>query len=182
MSARTLQVRLRALLIFLFVCACACGVCACGVCVCTVDHCSGVFQFFPDARPCRGLEEALARYREITPSVQLSGNSSFLYFRTRVRVRPQFTDEYMALCLLVLQLAPWPRTGPTSLYASFRPQLSRTHARTKRNRSLTFCFVGERPVRRSSMRPSALCVRRAPTTFSSSLPMARWVFFFSSLS
>ncbi len=27
------------------------------------------------------------------------------------------------------------------------------------------------------MRPSALCVRRAPTTFSSSLPMARWVLF-----
>jgi hypothetical protein len=37
----------------------------------------GVFQFFPDARPCRGLEEALARYREITPSVQLSGPTSF---------------------------------------------------------------------------------------------------------
>lgn len=36
-----------------------------------------VFPFFPDRRPCRGLEEALARYTEITPSVQLSGPTSF---------------------------------------------------------------------------------------------------------
>jgi len=35
-----------------------------------------VFPFFPD-RPCFGFEEALRRYTEITPMVQLSGPTSF---------------------------------------------------------------------------------------------------------
>ncbi|CAI0428169.1 unnamed protein product [Linum tenue] len=33
-----------------------------------------VFSFYPDHRPCRGFEEALARYREIIPHLQLSGS------------------------------------------------------------------------------------------------------------
>ncbi|CAI0428170.1 unnamed protein product [Linum tenue] len=36
-----------------------------------------VFSFYPDHRPCRGFEEALARYREIIPHLQLSGPTSF---------------------------------------------------------------------------------------------------------
>jgi hypothetical protein len=35
-----------------------------------------VFPFFPD-RPCNGIAEALNRYSEITPSIQLSGPTSF---------------------------------------------------------------------------------------------------------
>ncbi|KAL6070530.1 E3 ubiquitin-protein ligase RGLG2, variant 2 [Balamuthia mandrillaris] len=37
----------------------------------------GVFRFFADGRPCRGFQEALARYKEITPRVLLSGPTSF---------------------------------------------------------------------------------------------------------
>ncbi|CAI0445691.1 unnamed protein product [Linum tenue] len=33
-----------------------------------------VFSIYPDHRPCRGFEEALARYREIIPHLQLSGS------------------------------------------------------------------------------------------------------------
>ncbi|CAI0427879.1 unnamed protein product, partial [Linum tenue] len=36
-----------------------------------------VFSIYPDHRPCRGFEEALARYREIIPHLQLSGPTSF---------------------------------------------------------------------------------------------------------
>ncbi|GAB2218612.1 hypothetical protein Droror1_Dr00001838 [Drosera rotundifolia] len=40
-------------------------------------HDSDVFSFYPDLRPCRGFEEALDRYREITPLIKLSGPTSF---------------------------------------------------------------------------------------------------------
>jgi hypothetical protein len=36
-----------------------------------------VFPFFPDARPCRGVDEMLQRYAEITPGIALGGPTSF---------------------------------------------------------------------------------------------------------
>ncbi|XP_072980133.1 E3 ubiquitin-protein ligase RGLG3-like [Typha angustifolia] len=41
----------------------------------THDH--SVFSFYSDHRPCRGFEEALARYRQIVPHLNLSGPTSF---------------------------------------------------------------------------------------------------------
>jgi len=38
---------------------------------------TGVFPFFPDSRHCRGFNEVLLRYTEITPGVKLSGPTSF---------------------------------------------------------------------------------------------------------
>ncbi|KAG6471931.1 hypothetical protein ZIOFF_069384 [Zingiber officinale] len=40
-------------------------------------HDQDVFSFYPGNRPCHGFEEALDRYREIAPFVQLSGPTSF---------------------------------------------------------------------------------------------------------
>ncbi|KAJ6737293.1 COPINE FAMILY PROTEIN 1 [Salix viminalis] len=40
-------------------------------------HDKYVFSFYPDNRPCNGLEEALTRYREIVPHLNLSGPTSF---------------------------------------------------------------------------------------------------------
>lgn len=40
-------------------------------------HDKYVFSFYPDHRPCHGLEEALSRYREIVPHLKLSGPTSF---------------------------------------------------------------------------------------------------------
>jgi len=164
---------LRAQLIFLFV-SCVRVVCVC-VCVSiTAVACSSSSptraRVVAWRRPSRATGRSLPRF---------SSAVSFIFLtRTcvRVRVRSQLADEYMAWCVSSCcnELAPWPRTGPTSLYAFLPP----THrARSPRSPRSHLCFVGERPVRRSSMRPSALCVRRAPTTFSSSLPMARWVLF-----
>ena len=36
-----------------------------------------VCSFFENDRPCRGMDEALARYRAIIPSIQLAGPTSF---------------------------------------------------------------------------------------------------------
>jgi len=36
-----------------------------------------IFPFYPDSRPCNGVQEVLARYTEITPDVQLAGPTSF---------------------------------------------------------------------------------------------------------
>lgn len=43
-------------------------------------HAKSVFSFYPDNRPCRGFEEALARYREIVPHLNLSGHIIYLMF------------------------------------------------------------------------------------------------------
>ncbi|KAJ6378026.1 hypothetical protein OIU78_028290 [Salix suchowensis] len=56
-------------------------------------HDKYVFSFYPDNRPCNGLEEALARYREIVPHLKLSGS-----------MRPSFL---LALQLLTRQLTLW---------------------------------------------------------------------------
>ncbi|XVE86502.1 hypothetical protein DITRI_Ditri18aG0038700 [Diplodiscus trichospermus] len=40
-------------------------------------HDKYVFSFYPDHRPCLGFEEALARYREIVPLLNLAGPTSF---------------------------------------------------------------------------------------------------------
>ena len=41
----------------------------------TNDH--SVFSFFQQERPANGLDEALARYRQICPLVRLAGPTSF---------------------------------------------------------------------------------------------------------
>lgn len=40
-------------------------------------HDQEVFSFYPEDRPCDGFEEALQRYREIVPHLQLAGPTSF---------------------------------------------------------------------------------------------------------
>ncbi|KAJ3681182.1 hypothetical protein LUZ60_015671 [Juncus effusus] len=40
-------------------------------------HDKDVFSFYSNGRPCNGFTEALERYRQIVPSIQLSGPTSF---------------------------------------------------------------------------------------------------------
>jgi E3 ubiquitin-protein ligase RGLG len=35
------------------------------------------FPFFPDGRPCQGIQEALQRYTQLCSSVELSGPTNF---------------------------------------------------------------------------------------------------------
>jgi E3 ubiquitin-protein ligase RGLG len=43
----------------------------------STTHDKHVFSFYPDHRPCDGMEEALARYRAIIPNLRLAGPTSF---------------------------------------------------------------------------------------------------------
>lgn len=36
-----------------------------------------IFPFYPDGSPCRGVADAMKRYGEITPYIQLGGPTSF---------------------------------------------------------------------------------------------------------
>ncbi|KAL9257751.1 E3 ubiquitin-protein ligase RGLG3-like protein [Drosera capensis] len=73
-------------------------------------HDSDVFGFYPDLRPCRGFEEALDRYRKITPLIKLSG---FMMFSSRNSSGVRFFMLNSAAGLL--DLTPIGLiTGPTS--------------------------------------------------------------------
>lgn len=43
----------------------------------STTHDKQVFSFYPDHRPCDGMEEALARYHTIVPYLRLAGPTSF---------------------------------------------------------------------------------------------------------
>lgn len=58
-----------------------------------------VAPYFPD-RPCRGFEEVLQRYNEITPHIQLSGPTSFApLIREAIRIVSQ-TRQYHILVII----------------------------------------------------------------------------------
>ncbi|XP_012848392.1 PREDICTED: E3 ubiquitin-protein ligase RGLG1-like [Erythranthe guttata] len=60
-----------------------------------------VFSFYPDSRPCNGFEEALSRYREIVPNVQLSGPSSFApIIETAIGIVDQSGGQYHILLII----------------------------------------------------------------------------------
>lgn len=82
----------------------------------------GVFPFWPDRRPARGLDEVLARYNEITPYVVLSGPTNFApAIRQAVQI-VQASGEYHILVIIadgeVIQVQ---ETRQAIIEASYHP-------------------------------------------------------------
>ncbi|WOL01523.1 E3 ubiquitin-protein ligase [Canna indica] len=65
----------------------------------THDH--SVFCFYPDNRPCHGFEEALSRYRQIVPHLNLSGPTSFApVIRASIDVVKRSNWQYHVLVII----------------------------------------------------------------------------------
>lgn len=65
----------------------------------THDH--SVFSFYSDHHPCHGFEEALARYREIVPHLNLSGPTSFApVIRAAIHVVEKSNWQYHVLVII----------------------------------------------------------------------------------
>eukprot|EP01105_Mastigella_eilhardi_P009078 TRINITY_DN2160_c0_g1_i1.p2 TRINITY_DN2160_c0_g1~~TRINITY_DN2160_c0_g1_i1.p2 ORF type:complete len:114 (-),score=18.28 TRINITY_DN2160_c0_g1_i1:340-681(-) len=78
-----------------------------------------VFPFFPDARPCDGVSEVLARYNEITPHVNLSGPTSFAPLIDKAIEIVQATRAYHILIMSARcgSLFVYPQPNAASLMA-----------------------------------------------------------------
>lgn len=64
-------------------------------------HDQDVFSFYPDHRPCHGFEEALSRYREILPHVQLAGPTSFApIIEAAIGIVAQSGGQYHVLLII----------------------------------------------------------------------------------
>eukprot|EP01107_Rhizomastix_libera_P003350 TRINITY_DN15875_c0_g1_i1.p1 TRINITY_DN15875_c0_g1~~TRINITY_DN15875_c0_g1_i1.p1 ORF type:complete len:264 (-),score=55.72 TRINITY_DN15875_c0_g1_i1:49-840(-) len=59
-----------------------------------------VFPFYPDNHPCDGVSDALRRYTEITPSVQMLGPTSFAPAIDRAIQIVQQTGQYHILIII----------------------------------------------------------------------------------
>lgn len=64
-------------------------------------HDEFVFSFYADYRPCRGFEEALERYRQIVPHLNLSGPTSFApLIHAAIDIVERSNGQYHVLVLI----------------------------------------------------------------------------------
>ena len=59
-----------------------------------------VFPFFPDERPCHGVQEILLRYTEVAPHVNMSGPTSFAALVNKAVEIVQKTKQYHILIII----------------------------------------------------------------------------------
>lgn len=52
--------------------------------IAATTHDQSVFSFYRDNQPCDGFEQALARYRELVPQLNLAGWCTIICFKLHI--------------------------------------------------------------------------------------------------
>ncbi|KAJ6733659.1 COPINE FAMILY PROTEIN 1 [Salix koriyanagi] len=110
-------------------------------------HDKYVFSFYPDNRPCNGLEEALARYREIVPHLKLSGPTSFAaVIDAAIDIVEKSGEQYHVLVIIADgQVTRNPDIPPGQLSPQEQATVNSIVAASKHALSIIFVGVGDGP-------------------------------------
>ncbi|KAB5548244.1 hypothetical protein DKX38_011650 [Salix brachista] len=110
-------------------------------------HDKYVFSFKPDNRPCNGLEEALARYREIVPHLKLSGPTSFAaVIDVAIDIVEKSGEQYHVLVIIADgQVTRNPDIPPGQLSPQEQATVNSIVAASKHALSIIFVGVGDGP-------------------------------------
>ncbi|KAH6765479.1 Copine phospholipid-binding family [Perilla frutescens var. hirtella] len=110
-------------------------------------HDQDVFSFYPDHRPCNGFEEALARYREILPLLNLSGPTSFApVIDAAVDIVEKSNFQYHVLVIIADgQVTRSPDTSPGKLSPQEQATINSVVAASEYPLSIILVGVGDGP-------------------------------------
>lgn len=110
-------------------------------------HDQHVFSFYPDHRPCNGFEEALARYREIVPLLNLSGPTSFApVIDAAVHIVEKSNFQYHVLVIVADgQVTRSPDTLPGKLSPQEQDTINAVVAASEYPLSIILVGVGDGP-------------------------------------
>ncbi|KAL8473511.1 hypothetical protein ACS0TY_029688 [Phlomoides rotata] len=110
-------------------------------------HDQYVFSFYPDHRPCNGFEEALARYKEILPYLNLSGPTSFApVIDAAVDIVEKSNFQYHVLVIIADgQVTRSPGTSPGSLSPQEQATIDSIVAASEYPLSIILVGVGDGP-------------------------------------
>lgn len=110
-------------------------------------HDQHVFSFYPDDRPCNGFEEALARYREIVPLLNLSGPTSFApVIDAAVHIVEKSNFQYHVLVIVADgQVTRSPDTLPGKLSPQEQDTINAVVAASEYPLSIILVGVGDGP-------------------------------------
>ncbi|XP_057770161.1 E3 ubiquitin-protein ligase RGLG3 [Salvia miltiorrhiza] len=110
-------------------------------------HDQHVFSFYPDHRPCNGFEEALARYREIVPLLNLSGPTSFApVIDAAVHIVEKSNFQYHVLVIIADgQVTRSPDTLPGKLSPQEQATINSVVAASEYPLSIILVGVGDGP-------------------------------------
>ncbi|KAK6150771.1 hypothetical protein DH2020_015703 [Rehmannia glutinosa] len=110
-------------------------------------HDQHVFSFYPDHRPCNGFEEALERYKEILPHLNLAGPTSFApVIDAAVDIVEKSNFQYHVLVIIADgQVTRSPDTLPGRLSPQEQATINSIVAASEYPLSIIFVGVGDGP-------------------------------------
>ncbi|CAK7354810.1 unnamed protein product [Dovyalis caffra] len=110
-------------------------------------HDKYVFSFYPDNRPCNGLEEALTRYRQIVPHLKLSGPTSFApIIDVAINIVEKSGEQYHVLVIIADgQVTRNPDIPPGQFSPQERATVESIVAASKHPLSIILVGVGDGP-------------------------------------
>ncbi|KAL0543610.1 hypothetical protein IC582_018710 [Cucumis melo] len=106
-----------------------------------------VFSFYPDHRPCKGFKEALFRYREILPYLNLSGPTSFApVIDAAIGIVEKSNWQYHVLVIIADgQVTRNPKTPPGKLSSQEQATINSIVAASYYPLSIILIGVGDGP-------------------------------------